>query len=62
MLWTLIDYYRDGIQRIPYAVDAVEVPLIAAVNGLRHRRGLRPRLLLRYQDRGGQRAFCRKLR
>ncbi|MGB2392381.1 MAG: enoyl-CoA hydratase-related protein, partial [Pseudomonadales bacterium] len=27
------DGYRQGIQRIPLAIDALEVPIIAAVNG-----------------------------
>jgi len=26
-------YYRDGVQRIPMALEAMEVPIIAAVNG-----------------------------
>ena len=28
-----LDYYRDGIQRIPLAFEALDVPIIAAVNG-----------------------------
>lgn len=28
-----IEYYRDGIQRIPLAFERLEVPIIAAVNG-----------------------------
>jgi enoyl-CoA hydratase/carnithine racemase len=28
-----VDYYRNGIQRIPQAIDLLAVPIIAAVNG-----------------------------
>jgi enoyl-CoA hydratase/carnithine racemase len=31
--WALVDQYRNGIQRIPRAIAAIDVPVIAAVNG-----------------------------